>query len=124
MLTIENVLFFLAFALLARNAWILKTWNRTRGAIVELVEDDERCFAPVVEFAANEQTYRFLHTVYKNPPDEIGAQVAVFYPTGKPGRAIVKSFAALYLIPIVVFAVGLATLLLKPLVVPLLRNFI
>jgi hypothetical protein len=123
MLTIENVLFFLAFALLARKVWILLTWNRTRGAIVELVEDGERCFAPIVEFTANGQTYKFLHTVYKNPPDKIGAQIVVLYPTSEPSGAIIESFASLYLIPIVVFALGLVTLLLKPLVLPL-RNFI
>lgn len=96
------LLLLVGLVLLLRAVMSLMFGKQTEGIVVRLVEDQEdHMFAPVVKFNGDGQEFEFEHPVYQTPPYKIGDKVSVLYTPGNPKSARIKSFSALFMVPIV-----------------------
>lgn len=100
-LLVTVILFFRLLALLAQG-------NNAEGTVIRLVEDEEdHMFAPVVQFTtSNGKTAEFTHPIFENPPYKIGQTVQVLYNRNDPGKAKIRTFSSMYLLPLVLGILG------------------
>jgi hypothetical protein len=105
-----GLLFLLAtLVLVARLLGLLAQGQNTEGTVVRLVEDQEdHMFAPVIQFTANGGLMEFTHPIYQNPPYKIGEKVRVLYNKNNPGKAKIRTFSSMYLLPLALGLIGFA----------------
>lgn len=105
-----GLLFLLAtLVLVMRLLGLLAQGQTTDGTVVRLVEDHEdHMFAPVIQFTVNGNAMEFTHPIYQNPPYKIGEKVQVLYNKNNPGKAKIRTFASMYLLPLALGLIGFA----------------
>ena len=105
-------LFALGAFLLFRRSWRrVKRWQTTTGTVVDnliYTTNNTRFSKPTVQFQTTDgRSIVFTSSVGSNgPPRKVGAQVKVIYLPADPEQADIRSFANLWLAPLIALFVG------------------
>ena len=100
---------------IARSRSIVSTYARAQGVIVHIDEqtgnDGDPHYRALIEYSADDGTkWRFPSAIATSTPPDVESVVEVLYDPADPGDAVENTFAALWLVPLVLLPIGVVGL--------------